>query len=564
MKRSLLIVLSAIAGLLAGFALRALRQQHGATAANSSIANSSSAQAGTHANTGYPNHREANALATKLKSELAVSDGVTRWLLWITAVEKATPKDFPHLARMAKDIPGAVAILGARWLEADPQGLFEACMSGDAGFPREELGDLLFREWPKKDPEAVLAVLKATPLLPMGWQFQSLETLFALRPEQALITMSELRISSFGPGMGGVEKWIAADPRHAAEVALAHPCGFATAQVLMSLGTQWAKSDPQGALAFAATQNTTSGRQLANLLIKKWVENDPDKASDWFAKVDDGTSRRLLPSFVEAWGKQDANSALQWCLANTKGGRQFDLIASLVKGSLQKSPDDAAALVAGMEPSAARSKAAAAFAEAVLHQGWWPNMVTQTPDGKAKPEAIAWLQQLDPAARKEAISTITWSWSEHDPQGFIEFLRSPAGQAAGPEAMATAATALVRKQPLEAMALANEVPEAGRQDALMETFSNWNRYQPEAAMDWLRKLPASDARRETFLLGVVREAVPSEAFANNAAASPETLRKAQQDLARQLATSPAAAREQLRQLSLPAETRASVMARLGL
>lgn len=564
MKPSLLIVIAAIAGLLAGFGLRALRQQHGATAANAAAGNSASDQPGAHATTGSAAHREANALATKLKAELAVSDGVTRWLLWMTAVEKASPKDFPYLARMAKDIPGAVAILGTRWLEADPQGLLKACMSGDPGFPAEELGELLFREWPKKDPEAVLAVLKASPLLPMGWQFQSLETLFALRPEQALITMSELGLGGFGPSMGGVEKWIAADPRHAAEVALAHPCGYATAQVLMTLGKQWAKSDPQGALAFAATQTTTAGRQLANLLIKNWVESDPDKASDWFSKVDDETSRRLLPSFVEAWGKQDASSALQWCLANTKGGRQSDLIASLVKGSLQKSPDDAAALVVGMEASAARTKAAAAFAEAVLHQGWWPNMVNHTPDGKAKPEAIAWLEQLDPAARKEAISTITWSWSEHDPQGFAEFLRSPAGQAASPDAMAAAAIALVRKQPLEAMALANEVPEASRQDALTETFSNWNRYQPEAAMDWLRKLPASDARRETFLLGVVREAVPFEAFANNAAASPETLRKAQQELARQLAASPAAAREQVRQLSLSADARARVMARLGL
>lgn len=566
MKQSVLIVASAATGLLTGFVLRAARQPGEPPATSMPAGKSTPRDAAGPAGVAAmdsPALQEGSALAAKLRTDLSMSDGVTRWLHWMTAVEKATPKDFPHLARLAKDIPGAVAILGARWIEIDPQGLFEACMDGNTGgpgFPSDELGTMLFQTWPQKDPDAALAVLKANPSIQMGWQYQALETLFSNRPEEALITMSELRIGSFSPGMHGVEKWAAADPRRAAEVALAHPCGFASRAVLAAIGKQWAASDPQGALAFAASQATASGRELANQLIKNWVEKDPAKASEWFEAADDATNKRLLPSFVEAWGKQDAHAALQWCQTNTSGARQADLIASLVKGSLQKSPDDAAALVAGMEVSAARTKAAVAFAETVLHQGWWPTMVNRMPDGKAKPEAIAWLGQLDPESRKQVIANISWSWGENDPQGFAEFLRSPAGQAAGPEAMAAAARGLVRKQPLEAMELANQMPAENRQNAVVDTFSNWTRYQPEAAMEWLAELPVSDPRRESCYLSAVMQAVPFASFGGEAGA----LREAQQRLAKQLATNPSAAREQLRQLSMSAEDRAKVMARLGL
>src|SRR5256885_8587467 len=40
-------------------------------------------------------------LATKLERELSMSSGVTRWLYWLDALEKAAPGDFPRLVRLA-------------------------------------------------------------------------------------------------------------------------------------------------------------------------------------------------------------------------------------------------------------------------------------------------------------------------------------------------------------------------------------------------------------------------------------------------------------------------------
>src|SRR5204863_211695 len=39
-------------------------------------------------------------LATKLERDLSMSSGVTRWLYWLEALEKAVPGDFPPLLAM--------------------------------------------------------------------------------------------------------------------------------------------------------------------------------------------------------------------------------------------------------------------------------------------------------------------------------------------------------------------------------------------------------------------------------------------------------------------------------
>ncbi len=568
MKRPLLIVGSALLGLAAGFGLRAWRQPHAAASATpESSATSSVVVPGPPPKlTSQP----SSALAETLEANLSLTDGVTRWLHWMTAVEKAGPKDFPSLARLAQSLPGALNMLAARWIDRDPHGLFEACRNAGAngsGFPANELAQQLFQAWPKNDPDAVLAALQEHRNLANGWQFTALNTLFQNRPEQALITMSQLDITSYGPNMGGIATWAAADPRHAAEIALTHPAGYATWRVLETIGKEWAKSDPSSALSFAMAHESGPGAELANHVIRQWVEKDIGQASDWFAAADETARARLLPAFVEAWGKQDAATALQWCLDHTTGRQQTDVVQSLIKGSLAQNQDTAAAMVIGLEASPLRARAAVTFAEAMLNLNkgsWWPGIVSSEADRKAKPEALAWLGQLDPLPRREVLSRIAWSWSESDPRGFAEFLRTPAGQDASPEALAAAARSLVRQQPQEALEWAAQAPENIRQRTLADTFQNWTRTQPEAAMIWLDQLPASDPRRETFYLGAVESAIPPSAFQDGPLTSLDPINTARQNLARLLANDPAAARRRIEELPVSGEERSRILGQLRL
>jgi hypothetical protein len=553
LKGFLLLALSATSGLAAGFGLRALRRAHHDTPTPIKF----------EVRTVSPHppsssKSRASALATTLESDLSLSSGVTRWLVWMTAVEKASLDDFPHLARLAKDIPGAVRMLGARWIELSPQGLFDACLHAEVdgpGFPANELAQLLFTEWPKSDPDGVIAALSGTSI-PQGWRFTALNALFDNVPERALIAMSDWHVENYGPNMKGVAAWAAADPRHAAEVALAHPAGFGTKLVLEKIGKEWAQQDPESALAFASSQKSSHARELASHVMRSWVERDLHKAAAWLAATDLGTHDRLLPAFVETWGQKDAAAALEWCQTNATGSLQSDVIAALVKGTSERSLDQAAAMVAGLDPSPARTRAATTFAQIALNKGWFPSMMTNNQKPAAKPEAIAWLGQLDAATRKEVISSIQWSWGDVDPRGFAEFLRSPAGQDAGSEAMATATRSLAREHPLEALEWAGALPPKARESALSDTFSAWFRYQPDGAMEWLHKLPLDDQRREPLYLSAVLNSIPATGL-DHTSGSP-------QELARLLATDPAKARQRLAQMPMPDDARAKMLARLRL
>src|SRR5882672_5028885 len=91
-------------------------------------------------------------LATQLERDLSMSSGVTRWLYWLEAIEKAAPSDFPRLARLAQGNATATKLLAARWAEVAPRHLFDtlvAAANDGRGFPASELTTVLFDEWPK-------------------------------------------------------------------------------------------------------------------------------------------------------------------------------------------------------------------------------------------------------------------------------------------------------------------------------------------------------------------------------------------------------------------------------
>ena len=65
--------------------------------------------------------------------DLAKASGVTRWLLWLQAIEKAQPADFPRLAQLARDNPAALQFVAARWAEIAPRHLFNALVAATKG-----------------------------------------------------------------------------------------------------------------------------------------------------------------------------------------------------------------------------------------------------------------------------------------------------------------------------------------------------------------------------------------------------------------------------------------------
>src|SRR4051794_22204893 len=106
---SLTVVVAAGLGLLTGNAIRS-KSEHSIIAsmpehlvgAKTHLKSNSISRRGD-SNAGFD-----SPLATRLAHDLSLSAGVTRWLYWLEAIEKAQPSDFPSLLRLAKENPAAL------------------------------------------------------------------------------------------------------------------------------------------------------------------------------------------------------------------------------------------------------------------------------------------------------------------------------------------------------------------------------------------------------------------------------------------------------------------------
>ena len=443
--------------------------------------------------------------ATRLE-DLSMCAGVTRWLHWLDDLEKAAPADFPRLARLATGNPAAMRLLAERWVQTAPRQMFDAIVAasrGKAGAASRELTDVLLEEWPKRDPNAVIAALNEVSEFEMQprWRFLVAVRIMEKDPELGLRLFSEWPIENVGVSVKAVTAWAAANPRHAAQFTLEHPACRVSTSVMETIGKAWAATDPAQALEFAAGQPGPLGTVLANRVVKEWAGRNLSQAGDWLAKADPQVQGRLIGSFVEAWAKDDASGALAWCQNNLSGSALIRAVSGVVTGAAEKDLATAGQLVAAMDPSSARVEAAA-----VVAQRWFENPSSNT---AVKPaEALAWLSSLDTESVRRFLDRFQWRWAASEPESMAAFLVSASDEQVPPSADSTLARQMVRNNPLRALEWTASLPADRALSAGSAAFNEWRELQPEAAMTWLNALPSDDPRRRTFLqnaIGVSRK-----------------------------------------------------------
>lgn len=500
----LIVVTGAAIGLGVGFALRSKPQSPSSSSSwTSSISPTTDARAKPFTSRTAASAADDSPLATQLQRDLSLSSGVTRWLYWLEALEKAGPADFPRLVRLAQGNSTALRFVAARWVEVDPRHMFEtiaAAAKDRRAFPADELAQTLFAEWPKRDLEGVIAALNEPDNRlgsRSGWRMTVATAVFDKDVERGLRLMSEWNIENYGPNMKSVAKWAGANPRHAAEFALEHSAGYASRLTMETIGKEWAKTDPGAALAFATSRPGELGSTLATAALKEWAGRNLQEAGEWLVTTDDRTRNRLSPVFVEAWAKQDANGALAWCESNLTGSTLVQSVAGVLKGAAGKDVASASAMVTAMYPSPARAEAAAAVAEKAF-PGY-------SPTGKpVAPETLAWLVTLDGDSLKRVLDRIHWRWSESDPKSLADFLATTPSEHISSHLYSSLARNMARKDPAEALAWASQLPTQHAAEAGRDAFNEWLRTQPETALKWLNGLGGDDPRRESYFRSFIQ------------------------------------------------------------
>lgn len=464
-------------------------------------------------------HNVDSPLARQLERDLSMSAGVTRWLYWMEALEKATPADFPGLIRLTKGNYTATRFVAARWAETAPRHMFDTLVAEirSGSLPEYDLTSVLLDDWPKRDPDAAIAALNEIENFGMrdSWRNQVAYGLVEKDIERALRLWPAWNLEmGFGDrGLRAVAKWTATDPRHAAEFMLGQPAGYYSRAITETVGTQWAKMDPANAMAFAAEKPGELGSALGTGAIKEWGERNLQQAAEWLGRTDARARNRFSPAFVEAWAKQDATSALSWCEANLSGPTLSDAVGGALRGAADKNIANAATLVAGMNPSPARAEAALAVAEK-----WFPRLAS---DKSVPTAAVAWLAGLDADSSKRVVTEVMWEWATSDPKSMAEFLPGISTDKVPPFAYELLARQMAQKNPIEALEWTSRVPEERGLSAGSAAFGEWHRAQRESAMKWLDSLSQTDPRREPFFDGAIRAlAYDSQASEQLAAMNP--------------------------------------------
>jgi hypothetical protein len=493
-QKILILLLAALPGLAIGFKLRSGR--HRSEASNPARQASASAPVSATNRPARTAIADDSPLVSKLKQDLSISVGVKRWLVWLEALEQAGPSDFPRLARLAQGNPAAMQFLGARWADVAPRHLFDtlaAALRNGGGFPVNELARVLFEQWPRKDPEAAIAALNEPGDLGLRgiWRNSVAETVIRVDAERGLRLLAEWHIENYGPAMGAINKWAAANPQHAAEFTVETGLGFAAQETMEAIGKQWAKTDAAAALAFAQTHPGKLGFTLATATVKAWAAQDLERAGEWLAGAEPATRNRLLPSFLETWAARDTASALSWCRENLSGTSLVDGVSGVIGSLATKSPGQAASLVSEMEPSTARAAAAAKVANA-----WLPGLSS----GKhVAPEMVTWLASLDNASRLSALGhTAAWDWATSDPNSMAAFLAQSPSESIPEYVDNILARQFAQKNPTEALNWANQLPGARGLETGATAFAEWRNAQPESAMKWFNELASDDPRRTPF------------------------------------------------------------------
>jgi hypothetical protein len=455
-----------------------------------------------------------------LATAYRAATGAKRWLLLVSAAEHATAAEMSTLIRMARDDQAAVRMLAAHWAELDPAGMFSS-LYADFLLPesmpgtlpsRYTLSQVLFEYWAKADLPAAMKALNDAPNFSQrdNTRMNLVNQVMKSDPEAGLRLMSEWNIRNYSPDMKGIAEWAARDPQHAAEAVLKWNAGYASQEALRQVGKAWGKSDPPGALRFAASLDPQKRTQFSTEVIRNWAGADLEAAAAFAAAQTDMSFRNSLATgLVETWGKTDPAAALAWSQENLKGNARTEAIAEVIKAAASKSLTTASQLVADMEPGTVQNRACASIFEIWFAKG--------AKEPKEREAAFEWLASLpDPAARTAAFEKVQWNWMWNEPDSVRDFIAGPHGDLASQNMINQVARNQVAKNPEAALKWANSLSEARAPEARRSVLEYWLQIRPEAAADYTRTLPAGpdrDSAIRTVSQSLMWQAAPDQAAA---------------------------------------------------
>jgi hypothetical protein len=235
-----------------------------------------------------------------------------------------------------------------------------------------------------------------------------------------------------------MQGWATADPASAGKYMAENPLELAVGSkgdgsrgshsVQSFIGEEWAKQDPNGAIAWANSLEKGKDEAVSSV-VREVAREDPATASAMLATIDPeivkGSYRDVLVkgyhrAVAESYGAKDFAAATTW-ISTLPADQQAWQLAAAIKGLARNEPQAAAAQVSSMEAGENKDRAVCDVAEL---------MATENPQAAAEFLTNAEFfpkngsLQTNNMRIEIALCTIAKEWAKQDPNGAIAWANS--------------------------------------------------------------------------------------------------------------------------------------------
>lgn len=299
-----------------------------------------------------------------------------------------------------------------------------------------------------------------------------------------------------------LQSWASTDPENAAAYYAKNPREFAMMGAMEMGGGrggrgggsassiiagEWAKQDPEGAMAWAKTLKGGDSRAAMSGVVEQLAKQDPQKAAAMVAGLEEGQRGDANATIAREWAAKDWGKTESW-INGLPADQRDEALSSALRGLAASDPELAATKFPGLPEGRSRDQAANVIAQGL---------------GKTNPQAgINWVMANGSAdAQQEAIRPLMMTYSRTNDAGAQALLHSmPAGEVRD-RAASTYVFSNMSSNPKAVISVAETiVDERTRERTLQMSAARWVAEDRTAAEQYIQSSQAFDAETKQRLL----------------------------------------------------------------
>ena len=250
---------------------------------------------------------------------------------------------------------------------------------------------------------------------------------------------------------------------------------------------EWAKQDPDAALAWAQNLKGGENRGAVSSVLEQVAQNDPKKAASMLPGIDERERANASAAIAREWAVKDWGGAEAW-INGLPAEERDDAFSSAVRGLAATDPQLAASKFAALPEGRSRDQAAEEIATAL---------------GRDNPRAgIDWVMSNGSQdAQQEAIRPLMMNLARSNDGGARQVIDTlPAGEVRD-RAVSTYVFSNISSNPKEVISVAETIAdERSRERTLQMSAARWLSEDRPAAEQYIQNSTTFDAETKQRLL----------------------------------------------------------------